>query len=497
MMLTKSLIRFLCMWSHGVVNSKIYGKHIYAPGRTKRYFFVLCYRLIRWVKTSFLNNNTFFINGEVSAYKVFRLVELSWPGIAFDTRFFLFQYKSKCLSISQVRLKVNFSLLLFSPRYMDFFRQFKFLEFIRKNNLIDVIPTKMSFLHYFQNNFLLNSLLIYVFPHNKPRFKLVASIPNHIGGLFTMLINCLFILVHSQIYVYIFKFFKKFCRLYLLIFIYTLYFSFKSALRPYSMFKVGDLASLFSLLIMWKLPLDQIMFKSFFISIWTLFSVSLESNWFIQFFNFDKLTITKVFNFVLIDYLYRTILEVFQLMQYRFKNNRKRQFFKFRKLFIILLRCLFSYSRNLGLSAHIHHKFTYATLEKLTVDLITWQIFHQSSIVPVTSLELWRMSTNITHLMQRVDQFFFHMYFIFFKKIYQINKNVMYIFLIRMVIDFLVKAQWVGLSELNKSYFINCYTYWQVYNRNQYKMFYANYLAERKLFKFDNYLKLNSEFYTE
>ena len=105
---------------------------------SKRYFFILSKLWISLFFSKLIEIPLININ-LIKNYNLLRFFEFYSLKLTFNVNFnskFLYSSKQKVIvPFNNFKLKININLFLLTNSYLDFFRKFKYNEYLRKNNL--------------------------------------------------------------------------------------------------------------------------------------------------------------------------------------------------------------------------------------------------------------------------------------------------------------------------------------------------------------------------
>lgn len=464
---------------------------------SKRYFFI-CIKL--WINLVSFNNHfidlMFIIN-----YNLLRFLEYSdlniFLNIKFKSTFFNCSKYKSLVPFRNFKLKININLFLLTNNYLNFFRKFKYNEYLRKNDMASFKVEYFFFVAAPRDNFLFNfsqnHYLIFFssFSNFNTLRNLIIPLNNSYFDLYSNFSICLF---NSKFLLYFFKYLKRFIRIYFLLFSYNLFFSFRSYMRSYSSFRFVSLSSIAVLNKSWQLRIFKFLYKLIYLDFFFKNQLKLSCR-FPAFLYFDLIFVKPVRQYFLIDYFSKLYHYIYLFIKFKFKNNKKRKFSIWRKIFIVFFRVLINFNNfdfiNMNCNLFIKNL-------KFSLDFITWSIF--SCSFNKFSFSDFIISSKINNTFILLRSYFiynFHIFFISFVKFFDINNNYIYFFLINLLKDISFKYISLINSELNKKVVIsNFYSLLSLKNK-EYRYCYSKYLYSTKILKFDKYYKFYLNFYNE
>lgn len=200
------------------------------------------------------------------------------------------------MPFTNFKLKVDINLFLLTSDYLDYFRKFKYNEYLRKYNLksfLIIPPSKDSFLfNFIQQKFLIyfssNSNfenLAFSFEHSFLNFNIFFN-----GGLFNF-----------KVALFFFKLLKRYLRIYFLISSYNLYFHFKSLMRSYSSYRMFSLSSVPNSNAIWRINTFTLFYKYIYLEFFLKNHMNLAIR-FPVFFCLDSMIINPTRQFFFLDY---------------------------------------------------------------------------------------------------------------------------------------------------------------------------------------------------
>lgn len=475
------------------------------PSYNSKYFFNCIKLLIIYCNP---HNSTLLIKFVIN-YKFLRFIELTFLDkiitMYLKSKYFISFDNNFILPYNNFILKTHFYVFLSLNSYLEFFRRFKYNEYLkpyensayfRKNNMVGLNKSKLkrNFLtNFFRRRFLIifrENLNSNVYFYNYKSKKALQNVKLGYDILNTKF-SCFF-----------FNYFKIFLRIYFILFSYQLYFLFKEKMRPFVDFFFMSINSVFDLNFNWRINLCKYSFKLILNNSFHSKIININNN-LNYILNLDLLFLDNVIVFYLFEYFSNLYYYMYSSIHFKFKNRKRRKLHFFKKIYIVLFRAFISFYHYEFLDLRLLIKTDpYLPIlidnVKYTLDFLTWSIFSNSfNILAWPKYMLLKKQEKISNILLFYRRYLFHICFINFVKLYNINKNYMYFFLIKIICDFLYKVLSYIKFELNKKIFITNYYYFLLLQNNEYKYFRAKHLFSIKLFKYDNYSKLNLDFFID
>lgn len=258
----------------------------------------------------------------IKNYNLLRFLEFYCLNNSLNVNFsfnYLYCYKQKItVPFNNFKLKINVNLFILTNSYLDFFRKFKYNEYLRKNSLksfflISQSKDKDSFF----SNFIHNRFLIF--------FSNVSNFQNQTFTFDNYFLNLNIIfnggLLNYKFVLYFFKLFKKYIRIYFLIGSYNLYSHFKGLMRSYSSYRMFTLSSIPNSNNLWRINTFSLFYKYIYLEFFFKNHKDLSLR-FPIFLCLDSIFINPIRQFFFLDYFSNLYHYIYFL--FKFKNIKNR-----------------------------------------------------------------------------------------------------------------------------------------------------------------------------